>query len=309
MKRFILTTAVALSAATCISASDYVPMIREGRVWEYRGPYEKDREGGMVFHYMKFDGTVSINGMEYHQFGVFNSKFYRYDSDSDPAYVLSLDEERDGPVWFLREEAGKVYALTSGYFLFESEWTNGNLPEPDDSAKGYGEILLYDFTLEEGAQMILPEWGYLGNKRDYLTVYKNPVMIDGDPCKVQQFVHEGYVGDRDMTAKPPYFNSTFPLAIEGVGVTFNGCLPNFCMDLTDGSHENNSRCPGAYSGLRSVRNASGDVIYGLDSPAGLTDFTVESDFDMITYDVLGRRVSSTVPGGVYIRGGKKFVAK
>ena len=38
----------------------------------------------------------------------------------------------------------------------------------------------------------------------------------------------------------------------------------------------------------------------------MTDNTVSDD---TIYDVLGRRVSSTVPGSVYIRGGKKFVAK
>jgi len=31
--------------------------------------------------------------------------------------------------------------------------------------------------------------------------------------------------------------------------------------------------------------------------------------DEATYDVLGRRARSTVPGSVYIRGGKKFVAR
>ena len=294
----------------CVAYSDYIPMIREDRVWEYSGYYNKNGESGQVFHYMRFDGTVLVNGMEYHQFGVFNSKFYRHDYDSDPAYVLSLDEERDGPVWFLREEAGKVFALTSGYFLFESEWTNGNLPEPDDSEEGYGEILLYDFTLEEGAQMRFPEWGSLGSENVKEVVYHDSVVIDGDLCKVQEF--EPYGNDMENPGKKvnvPYLYDRIVFLVEGIGVTFNGCIPNFYVDLFSSMHENNSRCPGPFSSLRSVRNASGDVIYGLDSPAGLTDFTVESDFDMITYDVLGRRVSSTVPGSVYIRGGKKFVAK
>ena len=40
---------------------------------------------------------------------------------------------------------------------------------------------------------------------------------------------------------------------------------------------------------------------GDDSSVGLNEDTI--------YDVMGRRVDATVPGSVYIRGGKKFVAR
>jgi hypothetical protein len=43
--------------------------------------------------------------------------------------------------------------------------------------------------------------------------------------------------------------------------------------------------------------------------SGITDIQATQCNNFGTYDVLGRRVSSTVPGSVYIRGGKKFVAK
>lgn len=49
-----------------------------------------------------------------------------------------------------------------------------------------------------------------------------------------------------------------------------------------------------------------NLIYG---HAGIEMRGNEQQPDTPVFDVLGRRVSSTVPGGVYIRGGKKFVAK
>lgn len=41
---------------------------------------------------------------------------------------------------------------------------------------------------------------------------------------------------------------------------------------------------------------------------GLSDLEPDSDY-RITYDVMGRQIKETVPGSIYIRGGKKFVAK
>lgn len=51
------------------------------------------------------------------------------------------------------------------------------------------------------------------------------------------------------------------------------------------------------------------VIKGI-RPAGSTDLkTVRLEKDMVIYDILGRVVEFTQPGQMYIRGGKKFIAK
>lgn len=75
MNKFFLAS-VLVAFISLTAYPDYVPMIREGRVWEYEGYFSRNGESGQVLHYMKFDGTVTVNDKEYHAFGIYNSKFY-----------------------------------------------------------------------------------------------------------------------------------------------------------------------------------------------------------------------------------------
>ncbi len=304
MRKLILTVALAACGCCMAVADDYVPMIREGRVWEYEGYFNKYGESGQVLHYMKFDGTVTVNDKEYHAFGIYNSKFYQTIGESRSDYTLSREEERNGPVWFLREESGRVYVLMYGDSAFEYVWTTGSLPEAE-----YDEYVLYDFTLEEGSAACLLQWG----NKDlagwmHETVYQDSEMIDGELCKAQSFRFTDSVNEVN-TEKMPFYGFGKSIALEGIGITFNGCLPYFCVDMKSSIGDDNSRCPIDFSWLRSVRNSAGEIIYGQESPAAIPDVMDERQSESDIYDVMGRRVRSTVPGSVYIRGGKKFVAR
>ena len=302
MNKFFLAS-VLVAFISLTAYPDYVPMIREGRVWEYEGYFGRNGEWGQVLHYMKFDGTVTVNDKEYHAFGIYNSKFYQTIGESRSDYTLSREEERNGPVWFLREESGRVYVLMYGDSAFEYVWTTGSLPEAE-----YDEYVLYDFTLEEGAASCLLQWGNTVPGRMHETVYLDPVMIDGELCKAQSFRFTDSVNEVN-TEKMPFYGFGKSIALEGIGITFNGCLPYFCVDMKSSIGDDNSRCPIDFSWLRSVRNSAGEIIYGQESPAAISEVMAERQSESDIYDVMGRRVDSTVPGSVYIRGGKKFVAR
>lgn len=302
MNKFFLAS-VLVAFISLTAYPDYVPMIREGRVWEYEGYFGRNGEWGQVLHYMKFDGTVTVNDKEYHAFGIYNSKFYQTTGESRSDYTLSREEERNGPVWFLREESSRVYVLMYGDSAFEYVWTTGSLPEAD-----YDEYILYDFTLEEGAASCLLQWGNTVPGRMHETVYLDPVMIDGELCKAQSFMFRDCVNGMNAE-KMPFYGFGKSIVLEGIGITFNGCLPYFCVDMKSSIGDDNSRCPIDFSWLRSVRNSAGEIIYGQESPAAIPDVMDERQSESDIYDVMGRRVRSTVPGSVYIRGGKKFVAR
>jgi hypothetical protein len=302
MNKFFLAS-VLVAFISLTAYPDYVPMIREGRVWEYEGYFGRNGEWGQVLHYMKFDGTVTVNDKEYHAFGIYNSKFYQTIGESRSDYTLSREEERNGPVWFLREESGRVYVLMYGDSAFEYVWTTGSLPEAE-----YDEYVLYDFTLEEGAASCLLQWGNTVPGRMHETVYLDPVMIDGELCKAQSFMFTDSVNGMNAE-KMPFYGFGKSIVLEGIGITFNGCLPYFCVDMKSSIGDDNSRCPIDFSWLRSVRNSAGEIIYGQESPAAISEVMAERQSESDIYDVMGRRVDSTVPGSVYIRGGKKFVAR
>lgn len=56
-------------------------------------------------------------------------------------------------------------------------------------------------------------------------------------------------------------------------------------------------------------NTGSCMAFFTNESSGVSDVVVESAAGDIIYDVMGRSVKETVPGSVYIRGGKKFVAR
>ncbi len=288
----------------------YAPIIEEGKVWEYAGTYFHPGEDGRVIHYMKFDGTVEVNGHVYHGFGIYNSKFYREILDyekTERQFELSYEEQRDGPMWFLREEEGKLYGLTYGLTdwdtLVEIKASESNsLLEKEYE---YGEFKLYDFTLPENGEMEFAEWGDLNNCVGILHVhYSDNVVIDGTSRLVQQF------WPSDDRMKAPGYVDGFNY-IEGIGVTYYGCLPSYGPLEYSGMMYDNSYSPWKESWLKSVRKSDGTVIYGDDSPVGieLTKAEYANNESGAIYDLMGRRVERVLPGSVYVRDGKKFVGK
>lgn len=304
MVRILLTTSIALLSSIGIIASGYMPLIEQGKVWEYRGSYSRQVDGrneaGLVNHFMKFDGTATVGGKTYSCFMLYKSEYYR-GTDVYGELELAETKDCDGPRYFLREEGEKVYVLTHEDRIFSTDKSIEECFGGTGSSSGYGEFLRYDFSLSDGDSFILPAGVNVGpdGLMPVTVKIENPVRVGDRECKAMTFT-----GDNGQSVYPGS-------VVEGIGPTEDGDLAVFGPPYLAGSPDN-ALLPGQGSVLVRVYSGDGNLIYGeeLPTPGAVGDIFKDNDNSNVTiFDVMGRRVSSTVPGSVYIRGGRKFVAK
>ena len=243
MKKLLLSLSLAASAVGALPAADYVPMIREDRVWEYVGRYYNNGEEGLAYHCMKFDGTQEVQGKEYHRFVLFKSTYVNWDVDLNKHYRVEM---RNEPVYLLREEEGKVFAL----YQNEELVTNYN-PDNADATGNLSEFKIYDFTLSDGDIVDYPSHtGNLQDIRSYRVKIQSSVNVAGEECKVMRMQ---YPNDSKFEIPIDF--------IEGVGINDNGCLASFGLEFITGAG-NSYYSPGAYATINRVLDLDGNVVYG-----------------------------------------------
>ena len=259
--RNLLTFAAAFAAisvlAPTVSANEYHPIIEEGKVWEYYGAYTKGAEAGMALHSYKFDGTVTVNGKEYHGFKMFKSEYYKRTPDAgQPVYEGPV--ERTGPTTFFREEEGKVYVLTKENCIYKSPVDAENTFDGPVTSDEYGEYLRYDFTLQDGQTLYMPyEDGLSGETNFVRVVIEEPVVIEGT-----QRIRMSFDGVPESEL-PVIYQMSEPFqgyVIEGIGSTEGGDLAVFSPSIP--GIPNAIDGPTYESALACVYNAAGEVIYG-----------------------------------------------
>lgn len=285
--------------------TEYLPMIEQGKVWEYHGvyyrPVENHTEGGIVTHFTKFDGTVTVNGKEYSKFKLYRSDYYR-GAEVYGEVEFADSKAQDRTLGFLREEGKKVYQLTKYdylYFDIPSEAPlDGNIENEE-----FGEFLVYDFSLEDGDGFYLLPYGLVTPSHILpVTVQLDtPTIVEDVPCITYSYYYES--GNEDSSPTLAYRGKV----IAGIGPTKDGNVSGFGPSVMPQS-PNNVDSPGTGSSLVRVYSPDGQIIYG-DEPNNVQVVTSEKVEDLITYDIMGRQVKETLPGSIYIRGGKKFVAK
>lgn len=299
--RILLTATMALLNAIGIIASEYMPLIEEGRVWEYQSSYSRQVDGrneaGLVNHFMKFDGTADVNDSNYSCFMLYKSEYYR-GTDVYGELELAETKDCDGPRYFLREEGDKIYILTYQDMIFSTDKTIEECFGGAESPKDYGEFLRYDFSLADGDSFNLPSGTAVSSEALIPMTVKigDTVNVSDYECKVMTFIGENGMPDYRGTV------------IEGIGPTKDGDLAVFGPPYL-AYRPDNGLLPGQGSSLVRVYGSDGKLVYGKNPGAGMSVVGSDELSDDTTYDVLGRRVDTTIPGSIYIRGGKKFVAR
>ena len=298
IRKLGLVLCILISVSFSASTEEYKSMIRYDRVWEHISVHWNDKTA----YYVRFDGAEEINGKTYHRLVCFRKADFDYDKDGQ-CYIFNVDENYYEHEGYLREESGKVYTLIRNV-KYDDDYIYGSLYIPtgnDAHPSDLEERLLYDFTCREGESYMGLHGGW---GETWEMAYKvrsiESVEIDGEESRLLRIYpdEEWY----DTLSEP---------VIEGVGIGSYGCLTtiNFLLRPT---------CPCMNHIFSRVLSIDGRVLYrgeegSDDIPVG--DFlgvgTVmqPSEAEAPVYDVMGRRISSPVPGQFYIQNGRKHIAR
>ena len=175
---------------------EYVPLVREGVVWEYVGTlqehdaYECLMEGfpWHTLYRLEFNGTTTIDGLQYHN--VYRTDYDEHGNAQEPYLVTYVREENKVVTAFMYNE----------YDCYENYWWS--IPKT-----------LYDFN----KAMFLPDWSCDGSEPDYLCNpidYMNPLSVSSIELEVGGTTRKGYYIDHGSE----YYSFK---TIEGIGVDCN----------------------------------------------------------------------------------------
>lgn len=297
---FIFMLLSFLCCGTSVAENQF---IREDRVWNYI--IHSIGEVNYYLFKMKFDGTTEIDGKTYHNLKTYDCFGYNYDRETGQSTLV--EEVESTSVFYLREEEGKVYVYYRGkgnsYFFVD-------VPEGYDEPS---ETLLYDFNLNPGESY--RHLGVWGLAYEYKLTVKSIEDIDTPGGILKKYTLGREFTDEYLQGWEPDLSDI--TAVEGVGFNESATAVPFFSDAVrtgfwEGYGANELPIP-EYSQLclRDVTDLEGNLIYNNGMLSSVSDITFSEDnkSDTRIYDMMGREVKATQPGGVYIRAGRKFVGK
>ena len=296
MKKLLL---ILMALISCPVMQCHAIKIVDGWTWKY---ISCEDDYCYFFDY-QFDGTEEINGQTYHIFR--NTRATKKSEYRE--YEISLSTP-----WYVREEAGRFYVLYphDGYRWDEPEceWNNWITPENR-------EIMLYDFNARLGKEYVCGV-GEEARLEAKVVEFVSPPFIDACYYELcQRVFYESVVDDTepydDWLARPFGIYTVS----EDYGILDRGFLTFFSIIVIPGSvHILDGPCPYNSPTLMSVEDEEGNEVFkstlGHDPYASVDElFREVHSSNSYIYDLHGREVSAPVPGSIYIRDGKKFVAK
>ena len=206
LKRYVELTVTALSIVYGVpelygTETDECHFINEDRVWVYKST--EDWGARHLISYMKFEGVKEYGGREYHRFHTFKTQKGEW-GVTYPEYDFN-PSERD---FYLREEDRSVWLLVD-----------------DSDLEGDGEILLYDFNLEDGDNITLHPVTDLDSEVSYTVRTSDSIDVGGCLCKVMWY---------EELEMPKALNIYM---IEGIGPSAHGTLGRYSLLYTSGDGE------------------------------------------------------------------------
>ncbi|MDE6231269.1 MAG: lipocalin family protein [Muribaculaceae bacterium] len=264
-----------------------------GYTWVYRGinsSYSIE---------MGYGEKTEYNNKVYWKFYAKRSGNGRFIEQSDGTCTLEVDWYELGPMpqWLIREEGDVVYEVIPEAYRYSNlcEQLTG---DEDPPSTFDWEMPLYDYSLEAGDQWTMLD-GNLGLD-DYTVAFCGEEIIDGSPSRTLNFINKYQFENIKGGIK----------FIEGIGITTLGCYNYMVTHVAAGFRTYGPYFIGEQLELYSVTNSAGEIIYGNRVVSGGIDTLSDKlQTQEKTYDLFGREVSDPQPGTVYIRGGKKFVAR
>ncbi len=306
-------------------------LIQENRIWEY---YTSTRETNYIEQFC-FDGTETHYGKSYNVWKVIKKATIPNTQDSK-----STETILNSKVALLREEDGKVFMLMDNREFRTYDAQTHELSQVLTGSDGQ-ECVLYDFNVAEnesftGAVNVL--WREDASEpieaETILTECKvsevGSISLTNTEAKEFQVTAIANVdlirslnGDQNIGSLIDNKEESIILNVNGntdantpdqstvryaeiLGNTWRGkmteLIPIEPIFLTSGMFDT------VRSYLYSVYDTDGTIIYGTPSGNSSPELKFNNSNNKII-DLYGRKVSNPLPGSIYIRNGKKFVAK
>ena len=288
----ILTTAFMLIGGTSSAyAQDQEdnPPSNIGYTWTYKAP------GSSLCLEMGYGEKTEYNNKVYWKFSAKREGQGRLVDQSDGTCCFEVDWDELGPMpeWLIREEGDVVYQVIPE--AYRSSYLYKQLTGDDDPPSTFDwEMPLYDYSLNSGDKWALLD-GYFG-LLEHTVDSCGEEIIDGSPSCAINFKMDP--GSENIKL------------IEGIGIINFGCYNFLVTGFPIGYMYYRPPFVDALWDLYSVTNSAGEIIYGNRVVSGGIDTLGDKlQTQEKTYDLFGREVSDPQPGTVYIRGGKKFVAR
>ena len=295
-----------LFISAALACQDSYAVFHEDWVWRYETDHFlwtlPDKNPTIYRWWMKFDGTTEIDGVIWHNFTTVKAHAVDVILLTESPYYKEgeITELTPGRTFLIREEDNR-------YYLRKPLEDNSvaAMPETWWYAEG-DEALVYDFNLSVGDECLT--FGSDGGEFSF----------SQDMRKVSN-VSNVTIGDETLKTITvfPYFH-----AVDGIGWTKGGIFPYFDTDSEwwiPGTDDPNS--DGIIeiwpdfdrtSTLRQIEDLEGNVIFKpWEALDGVDDIHPDynSASDTRIFDMRGSEVKTTLPGGVYIRAGRKFIGR
>lgn len=309
-------------------------LISEDKIWEYVSRWVA--ENYAIDRY-RFDGTQTLNGKTYHCWKrILHAEWHgeKYDGViPDHASVQELDE-LDA---LMREEDGKVYMNLGDKWVRIYNSSNTTLG-PYVLCNDHGEVVLYDFNLKKDDYykglvtamwsddamgffqdvisdiQITEEWTLNVCDREYPYYYCESSFIrqalrSWDDCRMVFYYPYRSIflsGESDYPIYKEALETSYAQGLGNIGCgTMTRITTSEPVFMTAGWYPFNQY-------LTRVYDSAGEVIYklgGTHTPASMRVPRLDPQSDNRLYDLMGREIRNPQPGTVYIRNGKKYVAK
>ena len=335
-KSFMACTIISIGFldAYITANAENLPFIEEGKIWWYEvgeGAFWDGTDEWITLVGITTKGEREIDGEKW-------TECHMVDSDGNVVTTF--------PLALLREEDGKIYVTDENLNFSNEEWmekvyagcTTDNyeilntillyagfmhsMPNIydddsyDDVFKDF-PVLLYDFNWEEGDVFSWP-WASV---EEHIYIYPTEFSITSrgeDRTLVGSPEYYDFIIDNPIYT---VYNAYRGKIIEGIGVVY--------MKIEDKDYDPDSAgfffnpgqlLPPRVSGINTptrippflvkVERRDGSIIYeNSRSSVGIVASDNVANEDSPVYDLHGRVVTATVPGSIYIRDGRKFVAK
>lgn len=258
---------------------------------------------------------------------------------SGESSMTDAETVNDGSiVGLLREEAGKVFILiesvppmpplslmahpeenASEHYVTYFDGQFGSM----DVIPGQ-EAILYDFTAEEGqtlrcwlrlASIPTPYWvDVMADAPVYSTTVSettNTALREITVIDTPNLAYISWQYNEDIEITAQNAREYGAVYVEGVGSIGHGLLCSPGGKMQHPGPEFKGQEP--VEMFNNLYDLQGNVLYpglGVQSPtAGISSIEYSDVNSHKTFDMMGREVKSTQPGGIYIRAGRKFVGK